>query len=438
MLLDFKIKNYKSFYNEAELSMFAENAKKEKKEILIPLENATKKLILPSAVIYGANASGKTTIISAINTLKEIIINGTIKKQANSKPIKELTITSFIHNNKKQKEPICFEITFKVGNRIYNYILNIFATYMEEERKILKEELNIIKYIKEGSSTIERKKNIFIRNEDSIKISKENLKIYDEEEKIDDLETIEKNLNENIDREALFLTTGFKSMISLKIESEIVNWFENKLITIVDFSGKEPIVDVIDQDNEDKNMVYGNKILNRLIKFADFGPQIIGYKKDNNTGKYSLVSIYNDKIIVNSRDIESKGTIKLINFWVSFIYKFKEGGIFILDEFDASIHPEIIGGIIDLFNNPEINTAKSQLIFNTHNPLYLQKRFFRRDQILFIEKDSETYMSTMYRLSDFKVNNDVNYMKRYFEGDFGALPFIDFESVINYDEGDKK
>ena len=90
----------------------------------------------------------------------------------------------------------------------------------------------------------------------------------------------------------------------------------------------------------------------------------------------------------------------------------------------------MIGGIIDLFNNPAVNTAKSQLIFNTHNPLYLQNRFFRRDQIVFIEKDSKTYMSTLYKLSDFNVRNDVNYMKNYFEGNFGALPFIDFESII--------
>ena len=176
--------------------------------------------------------------------------------------------------------------------------------------------------------------------------------------------------------------------------------------------------------------------MDKLVKLADFGPQQIGYIKNPNTGKYALSSIYTPKgadtsLAINSKIIESKGTVKLIDFWILFMNEFKKGGTFILDELDGSIHPELIGGIIDLFNNEEINTNNAQLIFNTHNPLYLQKRFFRRDQIMFVEKDEKTYMSNVYKLSNFDVRNDINYMKNYFEGKFGALPFIDFESALD-------
>ena len=83
MLLDFKIKNYKSFYDETEISMIANNAKRDLNDRLINVsgKKSVKKNALPSMVIYGANASGKTSIISAINMLKQIIINGTIKRQ---------------------------------------------------------------------------------------------------------------------------------------------------------------------------------------------------------------------------------------------------------------------------------------------------------------------------------------------------------------------
>ena len=151
--------------------------------------------------------------------------------------------------------------------------------------------------------------------------------------------------------------------------------------------------------------------------------------KDENEGKFVLRSMYEPEglkgkggIIINSKDIESKGTTKLIDFWMKFIESFNKGGIFIIDELDSSIHPELIGGIIDLFNNRDINKNNAQLIFNTHNPLFLQKRFFRRDQILFIEKDKDNYISNVYKLSDFDVKNENNYMKKYFEGQFGALP----------------
>lgn len=72
--------------------------------------------------------------------------------------------------------------------------------------------------------------------------------------------------------------------------------------------------------------------------------------------------------------IESRGTIKLIDFWVRFMKASENGGIFVLDEFDSSIHPELVIGILDLFNNLETNIKNAQLIFNTHNPLYLQNK----------------------------------------------------------------
>ena len=253
------------------------------------------------------------------------------------------------------------------------------------------------------------------------------------------MENLEKTFSENLDKEDLFLTAGFKSMISLKISNDILNWFQEQLITVVDFNVKEPLVSF--EDNEDQEMkVFRNNQLDKLIKIADFGPQKIGYMKDNNTGKYTLNSFYNPKgakqgIIIDSKTIESKGTIKLIDFWIGFMEFFKKGGVFILDEFDCSIHPELVSGIIDLFNNKDINKNNAQLIFNTHNPLYLQKKFYRRDQIMFVEKDEETYMSNVYKLSDIEIRNDASYMKNYFEGKFGALPFIDFESALDIKEG---
>lgn len=443
MLLNFKIKNFKSFYNNTEISMFADNGKRELKERLINVSNkkSVTKNVIPSMVIYGSNASGKTSIISAINMLKQIVINGTIKEQIKNEDISKLEISSFIHDIKKMKEPIHLEITFKTEEYIYNYLLEIVATYINSERKIVNEELNIVEYKNVGTSVKEEKINIYRRNEDSIELDKtiETAKILGKDEKfISESKDLEKIFSENLDKEDLFLTTGFKSMISLKMSTDILNWFQKKLITVVDFDTKEPLINFDDEGK--KNKVFISNQLNRLLKLADFGPQNIGYMKDNNTGKYSLNSFYSPKgekmgIMINSRMIESRGTIKLIDFWVRFMKVFKNGGIFVLDEFDSSIHPELVIGILDLFNNLETNTKNAQLIFNTHNPLYLQNKIFRRDQIMFVEKDKDTYMSSIYKLSEFDIRNDASYMKNYFEGNFGALPFIDFELALDTEEG---
>lgn len=444
MLLEFKLKNFKSFYNETTISMFADNAKRDFKDRLINISKSKKikKNVLPSMVIYGANASGKTSIISAINMLKQIVINGTIKKQIKDEEIKKLEISPFIHDNKKINEPIHLEITFKTNTYIYNYFLDIIATYIQPIRKIVKEELNIVEYKNIGTSIKETKTNLFRRFENKVELNKEKemISIFGKSDNfINEVNNLEKVLSENLDKEDLFLTSGFKSMINLKISTNILNWFQEQLVTVVDFNEKEPIVNIEETSNDEKT-VYQNHMLDRLMKIADFGPQEIGYMKDSNTGKYSLKSFYKlngtkNGLIINSKAIESRGTIKLIDFWIAFMEYFEKGGIFILDELDCSIHPELIGGIIDLFNNKEVNINNAQLIFNTHNPLYLQKRFFRRDQIMFVEKDEESYISNIYKLSDFDLRNDVNYMKNYFEGKFGALPFIDFESALNIEKG---
>lgn len=444
MLLSFKMKNYKSFYNETNISMFADTAKRDFKDRLIKIYENKKvnKSILPSMVIYGSNASGKTSIISAINLLKQIIISGTIKKQIKNRDINQLDICSFIHDSNKLKEPIHLEITFKTAENIYNYFIDIIATYINTERKIVKEELNIIEYKSTGTSIKEEKINIFTRYESKIELNKEleAISFFDKDENnIKEIEKMEENFSENLDKEDLFLTTGFKSMISLKMSNDILDWFQEKLVTVVDFNEKEPIIRF--SDSEDKETtIFMNKQLDNLIKLADFGPQKIGYVKDNDTGEYMLNSIYiprNSKgeLAINSKIVESRGTVKLIDFWMGFMKYFQNGGIFVLDEFDCSIHPELVIGIIDLFNNKEINKNNAQLIFNTHNPLYLYKKIFRRDQIMFVEKDEDTYISSVYKLSDIDLRNDANYMKNYFEGRLGALPFIDFESVLDTKEG---
>lgn len=444
MLIDFEIENFKSFYNQTLISMVADNTKQEYKDRLFNINNSgkIKKNILPSMVIYGSNASGKTSIISSIDTLREIVINGTIKKEINNKNINKLEIDTFIHDINKMAEPIKFNITFKSHLNIYNYILwiRVNTPSINDNRSIIKEKLNIVSYQDFGTSVKTNKINLFDREEQKVKINsnEEILNIYEKNESYrKELKNIEKSFNENLDKETLLLTTAFKSSISLKITNDVINWFQNKLITIVDFNSKKAMINI--KDSKDSNILYENDMLNKLIKLADFGPQQIGYIKDPKNENYVLSSVYSpkglkDNIIINSKEIESKGTTKLIDFWIGFMSKFSKGGVFILDEFDCSIHPELIGGIIDLFNNKETNKNNAQLIFNTHNPLYLQNKFFRRDQIMFVEKDEETYISNVYKLSEFEIRRENNYMKNYFEGKFGALPYIDFESALEEEE----
>ena len=111
-----------------------------------------------------------------------------------------------------------------------------------------------------------------------------------------------------------------------------------------------------------------------------------------------------------------------------------------MDELDASIHPMAIMSIIKIFHNNEINIKGAQLIFNTHNPIFLNNTLFRRDEIKFVEKEDKR--STLYSLSDFKTNgkngvrNSEDYMKNYFINKYGAIKNIDFSEYLkNMEDG---
>ncbi len=120
----------------------------------------------------------------------------------------------------------------------------------------------------------------------------------------------------------------------------------------------------------------------------------------------------------------------------------KMGATLVVDEFDASIHPMTIMNIINIFHNDEINIKGAQLIFNTHNPIFLNNALLRRDEIKFVENEDKG--SILYSLSDCGTNgnkgvrNTEDYMKNYFINKYGAIRDIDFSNIFKNIEGEEK
>ena len=228
----------------------------------------------------------------------------------------------------------------------------------------------------------------------------------------------------------------------------VLDFFREKLLVVSDFTLMKTNLTFSLEDLPNKDYFVWNKILDGFVKKADFGPQGIAYKSiksdDKESSNMELVSIYeyhDETIVIPAELMESRGTIKLIDFAIPFEKLFHSGGVFILDEFDAAIHPELVKGILALFNDSDMNKAGAQLIFTTHNPIYLNNKIFRRDQILFVEKDTDSYESVIYSLADFgseEVRNDHNYLINYFKGNYGALPFIDFSKLLVKDSHEEE
>ena len=429
MLVNYGFSNFRSFKDMTHLSMVA-SRQTTLNDNLIRNYNMR---IIPSAVIYGANASGKSNIIMSLAVMKDIVMSGTL--EANLPNLERLELFPFAYN--KIEKPIRFEIDFVHGERRIFYSFEIeLNTFKKGERRIISESLTV--YEKSGKII-----NIFSRDKKGVHINKEKAALALIKFGKNLLGAFEKKINNNIDDSELFLSRAFKSTISNELADLVLDFFDEKLFVVSDFTLKKTNLIFSMEEKPVKDFFLWNKILEGFVKNADFGPQNIKFmsskSESNDSTNMELVSIYNyldSNIIIPAELMESRGTIKLLDFALPFERIFSTGGTLVLDEFDSAIHPELIKGILALFNDSEINKTGAQLIFTTHNPIYLNNQIFRRDQIRFVEKDPDSFESIIYSLADFgseEVRNDHNFLINYFKGNYGALPFIDFARLLKVD-----
>lgn len=434
MLIEYAFQNFRSFADRTTLSMKA-GAQTTLNNNLIRRD---RKRYLPSAVIYGPNASGKSNIIMSLSLMREIILQGGI--DGNAPELTELEICPFAYN--AASKPMGFDIAFENGGRCFQYALMIEVEPFSsrEKRRIVSEML--------AMSNGKRLVSLFMRDESKVSFqrTKPVLDMLGGNEKL--LNELEERINKNLDPTRLFLTNAFKSIINSEIADAVIGFFRDQLFVVSDFTLKSTNLMFSMEKLPGADFVAWNRTLDVFVKSADFGPQKIMFRSkktdDAHTAPMHLVSLYDvgDKQVMLPADMmESRGTIKLVDFAIPFVERFAKGGVFVIDEFDSAIHPELVKGIIALFNDPNVNKEGAQLVFTTHNPIYLNNKMFRRDQILFVEKDRESYRSVLYSLADFgsaDVRNDQNYLINYFKGNYGALPYIDFTGLLKQPSGEEK
>ena len=117
---------------------------------------------------------------------------------------------------------------------------------------------------------------------------------------------------------------------------------------------------------------------------------------------------------------ESEGTIKAIILFILAKKAMLNNRSIFIDELNIKLHPLLLKFIIDLFYK---ENSEAQLIYTTHDTTLLDKKFFRRDQIWFVQKDEFGY-SKLTALSDFKVRSDASFEKDYLAGVYGGIPFL--------------
>lgn len=427
MIINYTFGNFRTFKEDATLSMKASSQTTFNDKLIRTKEGR----ILPVAVIYGANASGKSNLILSLMVFRDIILNGSITTQNPRTTIANLELLPSLCT--EEDGPMKFSIEFITKAGHFRYSIGVKVGRLERtQRKVVYEKLEYFK--KKQSITL------FERNESSIRIArdKDAIKVLSVAKSF--LDNVEEVLCKNTDKTDVFLARGFKSTICATIADSVLEFFRDGITAITDFPLNNPILEHV--PIEAQNCLLWNETLDKFVKKADFGFHGICFKCEeeddkgtkNNAELFSMFDRNGSKVLVNANLMESRGTIKLIDFAILFSEHFSNGNALVIDEFDSSLHPEIVKGIISVFSDPSTNKAGAQLIFTTHNPIYLSNKLFRRDQIFFVEKDSSSYQSDLYSLADFgsaEVRNDENYMINYFKGKYATLPYIDFSEIVN-------
>lgn len=432
MLLEFKTKNYKSFAEETVFSMLA--APKQKGLDYSLYETKIKgKLIkgLCSSVIYGPNASGKTNIIGAMDVFRAIVLRGNIRNsEEEASPNPASVELELIPNNAlKEAQPVELSVRFLIDDMLIEYTLVMdIGKFLDSEypRRILSEEL-----IVNGD-------NVFCRNNDldigNLKVIKYFLSESIMQNKEGAIEIAKNSLNP----EELFLTNGFKLIFSPLFVNLILEWFTDKFMVIYRADSMQIIKRFVDPQ---KKTVYVEKTTDKAAKLFGINSNAIGYVVGEDDSKAKLCSIFKEvkdkkNIALAAELFESYGTIRFINMFPLIMRAIKTGSTLIIDEFDASIHPMALMSIINIFHNDDVNIHHAQLIFNTHNPIFLNSNLFRRDEIKFVERDEDKHYSILYALSDFGttgekgVRKHEDYMKNYFISQYGAIKDIDFTPIF--------
>jgi len=424
MLVNFRVENFKSYKNLEEISMEATKLKKLKESNAFNINNIS---LLKSAVIYGANASGKSSLLDAMRGMKSIIKNSIFPKKS-----KHYLPKAFLLNTETKNRETFFEIEFIIDEIIYRYGFEIFIDAI-----ILKEWLYQKKLQPKARET-----HLFTREKSEIILGasfKEGKLLIDKTRKDALFLSVVAQFNGEISNKILnwfnkftilsnnpnngFENNSFDKLEDSEFKDKITNFIKGSDVGIHDILKKQISFDELKKDNPNIEKLPSFIIDDMKKKGLSTIQTIhIQYNMNNEFNQFEVFNL----------GFESDGTQKLLALSAPILEALTKGEILVIDELDNSLHTELLKAIVMLFNSKETNPNNAQLIFTTHDTNLLNQKFFRRDQIWFTEKD--IYGATdLYSLLEYgkgKTRDDLELAKNYQKGKFGAIPHIalDYEA----------
>lgn len=420
MIIDFSVKNFRSFREEQKLSFVASNYDKDLPQNLIELDlpGLDGLKLLKAVGIYGANAAGKSNLLEALAFLEHFVSHSATKLNEGD----PTGVIPFALSREAVAEPSEFVLRFVVEGVRYHFALIV------DQHKVLFEKLSAFP---EGAERV-----YYERSWD------EAAGAYEWEPKRPTGFKRDPKLVEFTRGNALFLSTAAKW--NSQELAPIYRWFRQQLVffrvNLDFFMSTEGTVRYLRAGKSRADAVI------RALKSADLGLTSVSAREREITPKDFPSNV--DPLIVERffaedriMDIhfghrghkgetygltwedESSGTQKFFTLIGPWLTVLERGSVACVDEIESSMHPLMVFELVKLVFNPEVNTKNAQFLFTTHSPLLLDPALLRRDQIWFADKDDEG-ATHLYPLTDYKPRKGESLVRGYLAGRYGGIPFI--------------
>lgn len=412
MLLEFRVKNFRSIRDEIVLSMVASTDETYADANTKPTGIKTVPNVVLSSVIYGANAAGKSTLVEALAFFRIAVA-----RSAQLSPNQGYTVKPFLLDSDWENEPSEFEITFLLEGVRYQY------GFALNQNRILEEWL--LAYPKSQPQRWFTRKIDDEHQEDSFEFGTKLL-------------GPKKLWRQSTRPNALLLSVA--AQLNSKQLTPVLNGIVD--MTVIGTAGYLPFDLSVAMLQEES----GKRVIQKFMDSADISIASIDLRREEATQLAFTFDLQNNEKIESSTgkaeilvptfrhetssgaatldiSVESLGTQRLFALAGHVLVALSKGGILVVDELSTSLHTLLARQLVELFHDPDSNTHGAQLIFTTHDTTLLDSDLFRRDQIWFVEKN-ESQASVLFPLTDFSPRKNEALGRGYLMGRYGALPFL--------------
>lgn len=418
MLVEFRIKNFRSLREEQVLSLVASSDKTLLDTHAVSTGLKAAPHLLKSAVVYGANASGKSNLIKALQYMRSVVMESAALQPGQAFD----RLPPFKLDKVSGNMPTEFEATFILDGVRYQY------GFAMNSQRIVSEQLLVYKAFKpqrwfERHFDVESGKDVY-EFSSSLRGAK--------------------NLWEGATRpNALFLSMAVQ--LNSDALRPVFEWFANRLVILNEQSPLSPQFSVQMLKQEDQR-----KAICEFLRAADTSISDIEVttkqamvhsirfdlatgKREEEAGEQAVDEVKFHHITDNGQAVfdlmdESNGTRNLFFLTGPILDILNKGLTLVVDELDTSLHTLLVQSLVRLFHRTDINSG-AQLIFTTHDTSLLDAYgLFRRDQVWFVEKRSDQ-SSSLYPLLDFSPRKNEALERGYLQGRYGALPLLQGQTL---------